>query len=51
MQNDARQFRTAADARAAGLSTLQWLRAFSFAEHAARIERDRAARETQFRED
>jgi hypothetical protein len=37
-----RDFATSAEARAAGFTTLQWLRAFTFNEHAARIERDRA---------
>jgi hypothetical protein len=33
-----RSFASSAQARAAGYSTLEWLRAFSIAEHAARIE-------------
>jgi hypothetical protein len=33
-----RSFTSSAAARAAGFSTLQWLRAFSFAEHAARAD-------------
>jgi hypothetical protein len=43
LRSQVRQFNSSAEARAAGFSTIQWLRAFSFAEHAARIERDHAA--------
>ena len=34
-----RDCKTAEEARANGFSTLQWLRAFTFAEHAARQDR------------
>ncbi len=41
-----RTFQDSATARAAGFSTIQWLRAFSFNEHAAHIERARVMNET-----
>ena len=37
-----RAFASSAEARTAGFTTLRWLRAFSFNEHAARIAQDRA---------
>ena len=37
-----RDFAASAEARAAGFTTLQWLRAFTFAEHAARIDQNKA---------
>lgn len=40
-----RTFASSSEARAAGFSTLQWLRAFTFTEHAARITRDAALRD------
>lgn len=33
-----RDYKSSAEARANGFSTLEWLRAFTFAEHAARID-------------
>ena len=43
-----RDFKSSAEARAAGFSTLQWLRAFTFNEHAARIKRDRLLKEAEY---
>ena len=40
-----RAFTSSAAARAAGFSTLQWLRAFTFAEHAARLDASNAITE------
>lgn len=37
-----RDCKTSADARANGFSTIQWLRAFTFAEHAAREDQRRS---------
>lgn len=42
MNKTAADFNSSAEARAAGFSTLAWLRAKTFNEHVARIERDRA---------
>jgi hypothetical protein len=42
-----RSFQDSATARVAGYSTLEWLRAFSTAEHTARIARSRAITERE----
>jgi hypothetical protein len=38
---DVRECKTSAEARSYGFSTVQWLRAFTFTEHAAREDRQR----------
>lgn len=42
-----RSFTSSAQARAAGFSTLSWLRAFSFAEHTAQIDASNAITEKE----
>lgn len=44
-----RSFTSSSQARAAGFSTLSWLRAFTFAEHAARIDASNAITEREMR--
>ena len=48
LSNALRSFSSAADARAAGYSTIAWLRAFTHAEHQARIAREAEARQRDF---
>jgi hypothetical protein len=45
LRNQVRQFNSSAEARDAGFCTRDWLRAFTFAEHCVRIDRERAARD------
>ena len=47
MSTNIRSFTSSAQARAAGFSTLQWLRAFTFAEHAARIDQNHTLTERE----
>ena len=43
----ARDFASSAEAEANGFTVVQWLRAFTFNEHAARIDIDRALTEAK----
>jgi hypothetical protein len=42
-----RTFKTSAEARDAGFATIEWLRAFTFAEHCAFIDAERKSRSTE----